>query len=381
MADPAAEEHNADESGWARHFRARYALLGLFLLVPGVIIVDRLGVDISGWSSDVLQHLESVPPHFIVIAVLLKGGESVLTSLAWAHVLRATYPERQIPYRLVLAGHQGGIAVNAVAPVKAGTLATFGLLRLNIRGARIPTLVSTFAVNSIAFTAFAVVNVLVVFALFYDTIIEHLSAAWQPGGAFLSDRPLLVLVAIIGAAAGLGLLVRCCRSWAGDVRGQIAAGGAILRAPRRYLACVFLPALGSWACRWGYTGIFMAAFDIPVTFKTVFLLLGARLVSSLIAVTPGGIGITQAVDVAVMSAYAPADVITASSIAQDMIFKAWSILFGLVVVASVFGWRGTRALIGQHDDPQRRAAADSDTEGRSALAMTADASPGRSERL
>src|SRR5690606_26765535 len=86
-------------------------------------------------------------------------------------------------------------------------------------------------------------------------------------------------------------------------------------------------------------------FGIPVTLETAFLMLGARLVASLLAVTPGGIGVNQAIDVSIMSAYAPANVVTAASLSRDVIVKAWNIAFGLLLAVAVFGWQGAARLI------------------------------------
>lgn len=381
LHDPTQPEPHSSQPGEpARHGRGCYALLVLPALLPALVVLDRLGIDVGSWLNDVFANLESVPPHYVALALLLKGGESLFTALAWTRVLRAAYPRQEVPYRLVLAGYQGGLALNAVAPAKAGTLASFGILRLHIRGSRLPTLMSTFAVNSIAFTIFALVNVLVVFALFRNMIIEHLSGPIRPIGDFLSYYPILVPVFGIAVIIAAAWLVRSGRSKAGDIGDQLAAGGAILRAPRRYVLLVFLPALGAYACRLGYTAVFMAAFDIPVTLETVVLMLGAALVASLLAVTPGGIGVSQAVDVAIMSAYAPADVIASASLTQDMLVKAWNILFGLILAATVFGWQGAMALF-RRRNALAQTTDHADVEPRSALGMTAESSRGGNTRV
>lgn len=341
--NPGSEPHMPATDGKPRTRRSWLFILPA--LVPLWFGLERLGIDVGAWLTEIIEHVQAAPPHYVALALLFKAGESMLTALAWTHVLRATYPDQEVRYRQVLAGYQGGVGLNAIAPAKAGTLATFGILRLNISGARVPTLISTYAVNSIAFTVFALLNILIVVALFGGTIANHVSTSLKPAGDFLRDQPLISALGLGMIVLATALLARFARSRANGIGDQLAAGGAILRQPRRYLVCAFVPALGSYACRLGYTVVFMAAFGIPVTLETAFLMLGARLVASLLAVTPGGIGVNQAIDVAIMSAYAPANVVTAASLSRDVIVKAWNIAFGLLLAVAVFGWQGAARLI------------------------------------
>ena len=50
---------------------------------------------------------------------------------------------------------------------------------------------------------------------------------------------------------------------------QAKQGGAILTQPKTYLRHAFLPSFLSWCCKIAVTGIFLAAFAIPVTFNSI----------------------------------------------------------------------------------------------------------------
>ena len=80
---------------------------------------------------------------------------------------------------------------------------------------------------------------------------------------------------------------------------------------------VALPSGASYCCRIGVNIVFMAAFGIPVTAFTVFLVASSHMLSGLFAITPGGVGQTQALDVATLRAYADTSSIAAFSITQD----------------------------------------------------------------
>lgn len=55
----------------------------------------------------------------------------------------------------------------------------------------------------------------------------------------------------------------------------------------------------------------MAAFDIPVTVYTVALVASSHMLSGLFAITPGGVGKTQALDVATLGRHAPTENVAA----------------------------------------------------------------------
>ena len=73
-------------------------------------------------------------------------------------------------------------------------------------------------------------------------------------------------------------------------------GAAIFRDRRRYAREVAVPSGVSYGCRMGVTMVFMAAFGIPVTVFTVFLVAASHTLSQLFAITPGVVGQTQALD-------------------------------------------------------------------------------------
>jgi uncharacterized membrane protein YbhN (UPF0104 family) len=50
----------------------------------------------------------------------------------------------------------------------------------------------------------------------------------------------------------------------------------------------------------GVNVVFMAAFSIPITAFTVFLVASSHMLSGVFALTPGGVGQTQALDVATL---------------------------------------------------------------------------------
>ena len=121
----------------------------------------------------------------------------------------------------------------------------------------------------------------------------------------------------------------------------------MLAQPRRFLVGVVLPSIASFAARLGIVAVFLAAFSIPVSFHTVVAVTGANSLSSSVSVTPGGVGVTQALNVAVLNHVTSAANATAYSVAQQLVISAWDVLFAVVLVAWVFGWSGGTELVRQ----------------------------------
>lgn len=327
----------------AGHRLKVYALWAVALVLVAAVF-EFFGVDVVGWLDDVWKNIEAMPPIYIVAAIVLKTAESSLTAVSWMYVLRSVYPRQQVTYKLALGAYQGGVAINAVVPAKAGTWTMLGLFRLYIPGSKLAALLSAFAVQSLAFAVFSIVNYIVLIVAHpdgVDTETGFLKDAWD----YIGTHTALFILILVCAGLLIFVAVRAYSAKIKSLRTQLLDGGAILHTPGRYATHAFLPAFLSYVCRWGYTGIFMAAFDIPVTFYTIFLVIAANSLAGAVAVTPGGVGTTQAINVAVLRNYAPADVVTAFSLAEGAVLTVWNIIFGLIVMSWAFGWSETKTLV------------------------------------
>jgi hypothetical protein len=93
--------------------------------------------------------------------------------------------------------------------------------------------------------------------------------------------------------------------------------------------------------------VFLAAYSIPTTFRTVVTVATANSVSSTVSVTPGSAGVTQALNVVVLDHITTKQNATAYSVAQQLIVTAWDIVFAVIMVCWVFGWSGGKTLVRQ----------------------------------
>ena len=162
---------------------------------------------------------------------------------------------------------------------------------------------------------------------------------------FVAEHPALSAVLVLGGVLLLVLAGRFFWDRAAKPRRELRNGVSVLSQPRRFAIGVALPAAASFTARLGIVAVFLAAYSIPVSFHTVVAVSGANSMSSSLALTPGGVGVTQALNVVVLERITSATNATAYSLAQQLIVAAWDVLFAIVLVSWVFGWSGGRELV------------------------------------
>src|SRR5205085_7899871 len=138
-------------------------------------------------------------------------------------------------------------------------------------------------------------------------------------------------------------------------------GGAILGHRSAFLGRVFLPSFISWAAGLAVVAVFLNAYGIPVSFDTLMHVAGGNSLANVTSVTPGGVGVTQAWNVASLQGVASSTDATAYSVAQQLVSTAWCILFALILMIWAWGWGGGKQLVSDsYSEAKRRQAAESD---------------------
>jgi isocitrate dehydrogenase len=111
------------------------------------------------------------------------------------------------------------------------------------------------------------------------------------------------------------------------------------------LVQVGLPALGSYLARLAIVAVFLAAYGIPATFHNVATVTASNSISNSVSATPGGVGVTQALNTTALAGSANAATATAYSISQQLVTTAWNVVFATIMVSWVFGWSSGRELV------------------------------------
>jgi uncharacterized membrane protein YbhN (UPF0104 family) len=299
--------------------------------------------DLWDWIVGVVERVGDVPVWLLALALVLKTAESAFIGVTWRNILRAAYPKSNLTFKTAWGASQGGTAINAVTPAQAGTAAMIGIFRASTPGSSVPGIVSATVVQSLFFTGLSVLIVTLTI-VFRPGTVSRGSPSNETEG-FFDTHPFLSV--LIGLAVGVvGVFVwRKLRPRLVEFWHRAKAGGAILRDWRRYGVEVAVPSAASYGCRIGVNVSFMAAFDIPVTLYTVFLVASSHMLSGLFAVTPGGVGQTQALDVVTLRGYASSGDIAAFSITQDAVITIWNVVLGAAVMLWAFGYGQVRDIV------------------------------------
>ena len=319
---------------WARAIRIAVWLAGVAL---ALWLLDLLGVPVADWIHKLFKDVRSVPPEAIVAGVVLDIGQTVFAALSWLTILRAAFPGVKVPVRPVVACYAVAVALNGFLPANIGTLVMMLMFTSLIAGATFAAVFSGFVIQKIPFTVLSIA----VYVYLFATVSGSLSVDF----AFVASHPGLTVLIAVGSVVLIVLLGRFFWARAAKLREQIKSGGAVLRQPRRFMLGVALPEVASFAARLGIVAVFLAAYSIPVTFHTVIAVTGANSVSSSVSVTPGGAGVTQALNVVVLEGLTTTSNATAYSVAQQLIISAWDVVFAVIMVAWVFGWSGGKDFV------------------------------------
>jgi uncharacterized membrane protein YbhN (UPF0104 family) len=300
-------------------------------------VLELLGIDVSGWLGDLWDTLTGISFGYVVAGLAAQTVQTTMTALAWYFILRAGYPAAEIPYRSILAAYAAGVALNGFLPANIGTFVSLLMYVALIQGATFVGILGAMVVEKIFFTIAGT------FVYLYLFLSVAGSFKLQLGSA--ADHPFLWIVAIAG---GIVLIVILCRTfWSklSKLWENAKEGGAILARPRDYLVRVALPSLIAWLAKLAVTGIFLAAYAIPVTFHTIMTVIGGNSLANMVSATPGGVGVNQAINTASLTSVTSAETATAYSLGQQLIVTAWNVVFAVGLVVWAFGWSGGKTLV------------------------------------
>jgi uncharacterized membrane protein YbhN (UPF0104 family) len=161
------------------------------------------------------------------------------------------------------------------------------------------------------------------------------------------DHPVLIGLMLLGGGFLIVLLGRLFWRKLKGLWEQAKRGGAILASRRDYALRVVLPSFGAWIAKLGVIAVFLAGYGITVTFHSVMSVAGGNSIANTVSVTPGGVGVNQATNVAALDSVTDATTATAYSLGQQLAVTAWNIVFAIVIVVWAFGWSGGKVLVEQ----------------------------------
>jgi uncharacterized membrane protein YbhN (UPF0104 family) len=319
-----------------KRFAWRRILFLTALVVLFVAAANLLGWDIRGWFSDLWDTLTEISIGYLIAGVALKTVQTTATAFAWYSILRFAYPD-QVRWLDIWACYAASVALNCVLPANIGTLALLLMFTTIIAGATFASILGSYAVEKIFFTLIG--------AFVYLYLFLSVAGSFDIKFAFVHEHPWATISLVISAAVLIAMVMRILWprvvAWWEDAK----EGGAILAQPRAYFTRVFTPSLIGWIASLGVMAVFLAAYDIPVTFDTLMRISGGNSIANVTSVTPGGAGVNQAFNVASLNGIASPTDATAYSVAQQLVTTAWNIVFAIAMLVWAFGWSGGKSLV------------------------------------
>ena len=305
-----------------------------------LLVAELLGLDVTGWLSDLWDQIKAVPVGYIVAGVALQTGQTFFAGLSYYGILRAAYPD-QVELMPIVAAYAVGVAMNGFLPANIGTFVTLLMFVAIIPAATFAGSMAAYLVQKIFFTIAGTFVYLYLFLSVPGSFDENLGD--------ITDKPLLFLGIVVGGGFLIFLLGRIFWEQVKKLWEKAKQGGAILATPKRYLTRAFLPSFLSWLCKLAVIGVFLAAFAIPVTFESIMWVAGSGSLANVASFTPGAVGITQATNALALDQCCdvPRDTAIAYSTAQQLIITAWNVGLALVLTVVVFGWTGGKLLVTQ----------------------------------
>jgi uncharacterized membrane protein YbhN (UPF0104 family) len=322
--------------------RRRLLRIAAWLLGTLVVLVAlRLaGIDVWGWFAQLWDTVTEISIGYVILGCLFQGVQTTLTALGWYGILRYAYPGG-VSYMPVLAAYAAGVALNNFVPANMGTFVMLLMYVAVVQGSTFPGILGGYVVQKIFYM---VIGTLIYIYLF-----------WAVAGSFdyqfgdekdaITNHPVLVLGIAAGAIFLLTILLRVFWAWVKKMWAKAVQGAAILKDLGAYVKLVLLPQMGGYAAKVMVIVIFLAAYDIPVTFGSVMSVLGSNQLANILSFTPGGIGVNQAFNSFALESYTTTTTATAYSLGQQLVTTAFNVGFAIILICVVFGWQGGSKLV------------------------------------
>ena len=278
------------------------------------------------------DHLGAVEWRYLALALVLHLAKMAARARSWRNILAASYPNARVRWRSVFGAYVAGVGVNALVPARGGDFLKLYLVKHRIDGATYPTLAATLVVETLF--DFVVASLLLLWALQQGVLpgLDVLPRLAEIDWLWLFQRPdVAAAVGLVALMAGFALGFWAARR-AASLRMRLAQGFEILRQPRRYVRHVAPWQALDWACRLTTVYFFLLAFDIPADIHNTLLVQVTNSLSTILPLTPAGIGTEQALLVYVFAGTASATAVLSFSVGMKLVVIAANVVVGFAAI-------------------------------------------------
>jgi uncharacterized membrane protein YbhN (UPF0104 family) len=341
VSDPAGGTAAALELGPTGSRARRLGKIAAWIVGIAIFvwILQLLGFDISGWLKDLWHQIRAIPAGYLVAAVILQSAQTVLTGTSYYGIFHAAYPG-EAAFRPIVAAYAVGVAGNSFLPANLGTLVTLMMFVAIMPSCTFSGSIAAYLVQKIFFT--------IAGAFVYVYMFLSVPGTFDLSFGNETHHKALTLFVVLGGVFLLVLVARIFWRQVKKLWAQAKQGGVILSQPRKYMEWVFLPSFLGYLCKLAVVGIFLAAFAIPVTFDSIFWVVGSGSLANVASFTPGAVGVTQATNALALKTCCGVanNTAVAYSTSQQLITSAWNVIFAIGLTVWIFGWTGGKQIVG-----------------------------------
>jgi uncharacterized membrane protein YbhN (UPF0104 family) len=280
-----------------------------------------------------LDHLRAIAWTPVLFALLCHLAKIAVRTRAWRNILAAAFPGSAVRWRSVAGAYVAGAGVNAVVPVRGGDLLKLYIVKRRIEGA-------TYATLAASLLAETIVDVLLSGLLLLWALQQHV----LPGVQVLNHLPSVdwfwlfrhPRAAAVGAVIMLGTgftLGVWAAARIAAFRARVRQGVAILCTPGLYLRSVVTWQLVDWALRIAGIYFFLRAFHVTANLDNALRVQVTQSLSTIVPLTPAGIGTEQALLVYVLSGQGSRSALLSLSVGMKAIVSALTVTLGVITVA------------------------------------------------
>ena len=298
------------------------------------------------------DRLAAVDMRPLAIAIACHLVKLMCTSRAWRNVIAAAYPQQRVRWRPIFGAYVSAVGVNAVLPARGGDVVKLYLAHRAVPGSTYTTLASTFVVmaivdSTLSLTVFGYALTLGVLpSLDVLPNLPSFDFAWF-------FRHSAASLAFLGALVVGGFVAFFwARGRVRELRARVAQAFTVLRTPLRYLRTVVFWQACDWSLRLTTIWFMLDAFDIEQSLRNVLLVQVTHSLSTLVPVSPGGIGTEQAFLVYVFRGEVARTPLLAFSVGMKLTLTAVNAVVGFTAILLMLRtFRYRRAIEGKPDTP------------------------------
>lgn len=312
-------------------------------------MVDRISHALDVFAT----HLGAIGWMALGAAAACHVLKMVVRTRAWRNILAAAFPDATVRWRGIFGAYAAGAAANAIVPARGGDALKLFLTRRQIAGSSYPTLVATLAVETLVDLVLSTALLLWALQLGVLPGLDALPRLRSIDWSWADRDPRLALAVAAAAGVAVVALALWARPRVRNLAARIRAGGAILRRPTLYVRSVVSWQLLDWALRLATVYWLLRGFGLAATPRDVLLVQVTQSLSTLLPLTPAGIGTEQGLLVYVFSGKAAAARVLSFSVGMKVTLMSINLVIGFAAIALMLRTLRWRRVLADHATASR----------------------------